>query len=315
VAQIAIVRGGRSLERDFSLQSGHNVAASLRHTGHTVTEVDVDNDLVRHISAADVVFIALHGRDGEDGTIQTTCEALGVAYTGSAALTCRLAFDKGLAKGTLRRAGLPTPPAYVVSADAVRHMGAGAALRRAAERLGFPVVVKPAAQGSALGLTVVEDAGDLTAAAMEAFDYGDRVLIERFVPGDELSIGVTGRTLTALTPVEIRTTTGIHDFETRISPGAREYVCPATLPDATLRGACDVAVETATTLGVRDFARVDLRVGADGPQILDVKTCPGLTEGSILPLAVANSGRRFEDLVEELVDAALQRSGRAAVAT
>ncbi len=314
MAHIAIVRGGRSLERDFSLQSGHHVAASLRHTGHTITEVDVDNDLVREISAADVVFIALHGRDGEDGTIQTTCEALGLSYTGSAPLTCRIAFDKGLAKGMLRRAGLPTPPAYVVSSDAVRHMGAGAALRRAAERLTYPVVVKPAAQGSALGLTVVEEPGDLTAAAMGAFDYGDRVLIERFVPGDEISIGVTGRTLAALTPVEIRTTTGIHDFETRISPGAREYVCPATLPDASLSRACDVAVEAARTLGVRDFARVDLRIGEDGPQILDVKTCPGLTEGSILPLAVANSGRRFEGLVEELVDAALERSGRATVA-
>src|SRR5438067_2297871 len=105
MARIAVVRGGRSLERDFSLQSGNNVAACLRHNGHAVDEVDVDNELVRSIAAADAVFIALHGRDGEDGTIQTTCEALGIAYTGSPPLTCRIAFDKGLAKGMLRRAG------------------------------------------------------------------------------------------------------------------------------------------------------------------------------------------------------------------
>lgn len=313
MAHIAVVRGGRSLERDFSLQSGHNVTACLRRNGHTVEEVDVDNDLVRSISAADAVFIALHGRDGEDGTIQTTCEALGIAYTGSPALTCRLAFDKGLAKGTLNRAGLPTPPAYVLSSDAVRHMGAGAALRRAADRLGYPVVVKPAAQGSALGLSVVAEPGDLTAAAMAAFDYGDRVLIERFVSGDELSIGIAGAALDALPAVEIRTTTGIHDFETRISPGAREYLCPATLADEALRSASDVATAAARALGVRDFARVDMRVGEDGPQILDIKTCPGLTEGSIVPLAAASSGRSFDDLVEEVVQAALARSVRTPV--
>jgi D-alanine-D-alanine ligase len=192
-------------------------------------------------------------------------------------------------------------------------MGAGAALRRAADRLGYPVAVKPAAQGSALGLSVVSEPGDLTAAAMAAFDYGDRVLVERFIDGDELSIGITGESLAALPAVLIRTTSGIHDFETRISPGAREYICPAPLPDDVLHQAAHVAVEAARALGVRDFARVDLRIGADGPQILDVKTCPGLTEGSIVPLAVATSGRRFVDLVREVIEAALARSGRATV--
>jgi D-alanine-D-alanine ligase len=313
MARIAIVRGGRSLERDFSLQSGHNVAAALRHTDHTIVEVDVDGDLTKTISDCDVVFIALHGRDGEDGTLQATCEALGVSYTGSAPLTCRLAFDKGLTKGMLRRAGLPTPPGYVVSSDAVSHMGAGTAMRRAADRLGYPVVLKPAAQGSALGLSVVHDATDLTAAAMAAFDHGDRVLVERFVPGGEVSVCVVGSPLEALPAVEIRTTSGVHDFETRISPGASEYVCPATLPDTSLRAASSVAVEVAKTLGVRDFARVDIRIGPDGPQVLDIKTCPGLTEGSILPLAAAQGGRAFEDLVREIVDAALARSKPRAV--
>jgi D-alanine-D-alanine ligase len=309
MARIAIVRGGRSLERDFSLLSGHNVAGALRHSGHEVFEADVDNETGKNIAGADAVFIALHGRDGEDGTIQSMCEALGVAYTGSPPLTCRLSFDKGLAKGTLHRAGLQTPPAYVVASDAVRHMGAGTALRRAADRLGYPVVVKPAAQGSALGLTVVTDAGDLTSAAMTAFDYGDRVLVERFVDGCELSICVVGQPLTALPAVEIRTTTGIHDFETRISPGAREYVCPAALDASVADEAARVAVAAASALGVRDFARVDMRVTDDGPTLLDVKTCPGLGEGSILPLAVARGGGKFEAFVLDVLDAALSRAG------
>ncbi len=308
--KIAIVRGGRSLERDFSLLSGHNVASALRTSGHDVVEVDVDNDLVKNISGSDAVFIALHGRDGEDGTIQSMCETLGIAYTGSPPLTCRLAFDKGLSKGMLRRAGLPTPPAYVIAADSVRHMGAGAALRRAADRLNYPVVVKPTAQGSALGLTVVTDPADLTAAAMTAFDYGDRVLIERFVQGDEVSICVVGTPLTALPAVEIRTTSGIHDFETRISPGAREYVCPATLDGEVIDAASRVAVEVANALGIRDFARVDLRIDADGPTVLDVKTCPGLGEGSILPLAVSRSGKKFEEFVRDALEAALARTSR-----
>jgi D-alanine-D-alanine ligase len=164
-------------------------------------------------------------------------------------------------------------------------------------------------------LSVVHEATDLTTAAMAAFDHGDRVLIERFVPGDELSIAVAGPELEALPPVEIRTTTGVHDFETRISPGASEYVCPATLPDDALRAASLVAVEVARTVGIRDFGRVDIRIGPDGPQVLDIKTCPGLTEGSILPLAAKQSGRTFEQLIAQVVDAALARSGRAPVQT
>ena len=310
MARVAVIRGGRSLEREISLRSGHHVASALRHLGHDVTEVDVDDALSSALEDVDVAFIALHGRDGEDGTIQLACEAIGVAYTGSPPLTCRLCFDKGLAKGILEEAGLPTPEAFVLTSEAIRHMGAGAALRRAATRLGFPLVVKPSAQGSALGLTIVEDASDLSAAAMAAFDYGERMLVERFVQGAEVAITLAGPDLTPLPAVEIRTRSGAFDFETRVSPGAFELVSPTDVADAS---ASDLAVRAATTLGVRDFARVDLRIGADGPTVLDVKTCPGLTESSIVPLAVTSSGSRFEDFVADVTDAALTRVSRAAL--
>ena len=299
------MRGGRSLEREISLRSGHHVANALRHLGHDVSEVDVDENLSRALESVDLAFIALHGRDGEDGTIQLACEAIGVAYTGSPPLTCRFCFDKGLAKGILEDAGLPTPDAFVLTSEAIRHMGAGAALRRAAQRLGYPLVVKPSAQGSALGLTIVEDAADLSAAAMSAFNYGDRMLVERFVPGAEVAICVRGADLAPLPPVEIRTRSGAFDFETRVSPGAFELVCPT---DAADEHAHELAVRAATTLGVRDFARVDLRIADDGPTVLDVKTCPGLTESSIVPLAVHIAGMRFEDFVADVVEAALARA-------
>jgi D-alanine-D-alanine ligase len=230
---------------------------------------------------------------------------MGIAYTGSGPLACRFAFDKGLAKGLLHQAGLPTPPGYVVSREAVRHMGAGVALRRAAERLGFPLVVKPTAQGSALGLQLVEDAADLSAAALGAFDHGERILLERFVDGVDLSVAVVGGDLAALPPVEIRSRARVFDFETRLSPGAFEFVCPATVGGA---DAERVAIETARLMKIRDFGRVDLRVDADGPTILDIKTCPGLTESSILPFAAQHKQLRFEDFVGTVVDLALARA-------
>jgi D-alanine-D-alanine ligase len=277
----------------------------LRHRGHDVVEVDVDEDLTKALESADAVFVALHGRDGEDGTVQLVCEAIGVPYTGSSPLTCRLCFDKGLAKGLLNQAGLPTPPAFVLPVDAVRHMGAGNALRRAASRIGFPLVVKPSAQGSALGLTIVDDAAALNAAAVAAFDHGDRILLEQFVEGPDISIALAGPDLDPFPAVEIRTRSKVFDFETRVSPGAYEFVCPTPIADDSLG---NVAVRAAQTMGVRDFGRVDMRISHAGPMILDVKTCPGLTEASILPFAAGAAGIDFQDFVSGVLEAALARS-------
>lgn len=271
-------------------------------------EVDVDSDLARALSASDAAFIALHGRDGEDGTVQLVCEALGVPYTGSSPLTCHVCFDKSVAKGLLLKSGIPTPPGYVISAEAVRNMGAGLALRSAADRLGYPIVVKPAAQGSALGFSIVEGPDDLSAAVMGALNYGDRVLLEPFVDGIDLAIAVFGGDLSALAPVEIRTASGVFDFEARVSPGAVDFICPASMADADAMAAQRIALHACEVLGVRDFGRVDLRIGPGGPVVLDVKTCPGLTETSILPLAVGETQHRFADFVATVLDAAQSRS-------
>ncbi len=268
-------------------------------------ELDVDEDLTKHLESADAAFVALHGRDGEDGTVQLICEAIGVPYTGSPPLTCRFCFDKGLAKGSLHQSDLPTPPAFVLSVDAVRHMGAGNALRRAAARIDFPLVVKPSAQGSGLGITIVETAAELNAAALTAFNHGDRILLEQFISGPDVTVVLFGDDLAPLPAVEIRTRSKVFDFETRVSPGAFEFVCPTDLDGNTVR---DIAVRAAQSLGLRDFGRVDMRIGNDGPTILDVKTCPGLTETSIVPFAANAAGLAFDDFVSGVLDAAIARS-------
>jgi D-alanine-D-alanine ligase len=228
-----------------------------------------------------------------------------VAYTGSGPLTCRFAFDKGIAKGLMNQAGVPTPPAFVLSREAVRHMGAGAALRRAAERLTYPLVVKPTAQGSGLGLAVVEEPSDLSAAALGAFDHGERILLERYVDGVDVSVALYGRELVTLPAVEIRSKAKVFDFETRLSPGAFEFVSPTDVGGGAVN---TVALQISHLLNVRDFGRVDLRVTDDGPTVLDIKTCPGLTESSILTFAAAQSSVRFEDFVSSVVGSALERS-------
>lgn len=307
---VAVVRGGRSLERKDSLRSGHHVAHALRHIGHSVQELDVDEGLGPELGRVEAAFIALHGRDGEDGTIQALCEALGVPYTGPGPLSCQLCFDKVLNKGLLRKAGIPTPDAYTVSIDAARHMGGGAAIRRAAERLGYPLVVKPVAQGSALGLGVVHEPDELTPAVMTSFDHGDRVLLERFVDGTDLAVSLLGDPLEALPAVEIRTQGGVFDFETRETPGGADFLCPAPISDDAARVAAETATEAANTLGVEGFARVDLRLGPDGPLVVGVNPCPGLTETSLFPLAVEEAGITFEGFVDRALETALARAER-----
>lgn len=311
---VAVVRGGRSLERKDSLRSGHHVAHALRHIGHSVQELDVDERLGPELARAEVVFIALHGRDGEDGTIQALCEAIGIPYTGPGPLSCQLCFDKVLAKGLLREAGIPTPEAYTVSMDAVRHMGGGAAIRGGAERLGYPLVVKPVAQGSALGLGIVREPEELTPLVMSSFDHGDRVLLERFVEGTELAVSVLGDPLEALPAVEVRTQSGVFDFETRETPGGADLLCPAPVPHEVAAAAAETATRAAQTLGVEGFARVDLISTDEGPVVLEVNPCPGLTETSLLPLAVEEAGITFEGFVDRALEAGLARSPRPSAA-
>ncbi len=312
-ARIAVLAGGLSLERDVSLRSGRRVAEALGERGHPVTRLDLGDDLVERLTAAepDLVYLALHGMAGEDGTVQNLLDLLDVPYTGSDAVASAIAWDKVVAKGLYRRGGLPTPDWLAVSSTAVRGMGAGAALRRVAGHLGDRVVVKPSQGGAALGVRLAPEPAALPGALVTAFNYHDVALIERFVSGREVAVSVVDGV--PLPPVEIVVESGAYDFSARYTHGAAQYFAPARLDARALERCAEVALTAMQIAGCRDVARADLIVDDDGvPWLLELDTCPGMTETSLLPCAARAAGWDFPALCERVVDAALRRRAAAA---
>lgn len=302
---IAVLSGGTSFEREVSLRSGARVTEALRDRGHTVVELDLGTELVGELTrqSIDVVFLALHGKAGEDGSIQRLLDLLGLPYTGSRATASALAWDKGVSKGVLRRSGVRTPDWHVLSADAVRDYGAGAALERIASRLTVPLMVKPVQGGASLGVRRVEHRDDLGAAVMSAFHYDSAVLLEQVVSGTEIAVSIVdGRALPA---VEIHPKEGAYDFAARYTHGATEFHVPARMDDDVSAACADAALSTWRALGCRHVMRADLIVDTAGnPWVLEADTCPGLTETSLLPLAAAAAPLAFDALCEQLVELA-----------
>jgi D-alanine-D-alanine ligase len=279
---VAVIAGGLSFEREVSLRSGQRVADALRERSYRVAELDADHQLVEALRDGefDVAFLALHGRFGEDGTVASILELLGLPYTGSSFDASRLAFDKLAAKSVLRRAGLSVPAAIPLTEGALRELGVGALLDRAMDELGLPLVVKPNRGGSALGIRLVERPDQLPAALMAAFGYDDTVLLEQRVAGTELALSVVDG-LATLPPVEIRPKEGWYDFSARYTHGAAEFRVPAPVdPEITAR--CLEAAHAAhLALGCRDISRVDAILDEGGIcRILEVNTGPGLTTTS-----------------------------------
>jgi D-alanine-D-alanine ligase len=308
VSRVAVLKGGRSLEREVSLRSGARAEDALQRLGHEVHGIDVDHDLVRRLRdlRPDVCFLALHGRDGEDGTVQELLEILGLPYTGSGVSACIRCADKVLAKHHMIDAGLPTPDFVAFTETAFKQLGAAEALGEIEDRLGFPIVVKPADQGSALGLRIARDAAAVPAALVAAFSYSSKVLLERHVRGRDLAVSVLdGR---ALPIVEAVPEGDMYDFDARYEIGRTSFVCPADLPAAVADEAAALAVGVHELLGCRDVSRVDLLVDDAGAlHVLEVNVIPGLTETSLLPQAADAAGIAFDDLIARLVDRALDR--------
>jgi D-alanine-D-alanine ligase len=303
MARVAVLKGGRSLERQVSLASGAQVEDALQRLGHEVVGLDVGHDLVGRLraDAPDVAFIALHGRDGEDGTVQELLEILDVPYTGSGVHASVRCADKALAKHAMLDAGLPTPDFFAFSETAFKELGAAEALGHIEERLAFPLVVKPASQGSALGIKFAATAADVPAALVAAFSYAPRVLLERYVPGRDLAVSVLGDA--ALPIVEaVPMEEDFYDFAARYTIGRTTFVCPAELPDGMTRRVQELALAVHRTLGCRGFSRVDLMLGTEGePQVLEVNTIPGMTETSLLPQAADAAGIPFDELVARML--------------
>ena len=317
--KVAVLKGGRSLERQVSLRSGARVQDALERLGHRVIPIDVGPDLVQRLTEAapDVAFIALHGRDGEDGTIQELLEATGIRYTGSGVSACIRAADKVLAKHAMRDSGIPTPDFYSFSETAFEALGAAQALPAIEDRLQFPIVVKPAAQGSALGIKFARTPADVPQALVAAFSYDRKVLLERHVAGRDLAVsildedrgaGTSGRPR-ALPVVEaVPQQEDFYDFESRYEIGRTKFVCPAELEDSVAARASEIALEVYALLGCRGFARVDLMLDSVGEQlyVLEADAIPGLTETSLLPQAADAAGIGFDELIARILAAAVR---------
>jgi D-alanine-D-alanine ligase len=310
MTRVAVLKGGRSLERQVSLRSGARVEDALERLGHEVIPVDVGPDLVASLTAArpDVAFIALHGRDGEDGTVQELLEVLGIPYTGSGVSACIRAADKVLAKHAMRDHDIPTPDFYAFNETALGALGAAQALPMIEQRLDFPIVVKPARQGSALGIKFARSAADVPTALVAAFSYDRKVLLERHVAGRELAVSILERdgSPTVLPIVEaVPQEEDFYDFEARYEIGRTRFVCPAELDEATAAQAADIALRTYLLLGCAGCARVDLMLGtaAGDLSVLEVNPIPGLTETSLLPQAAEAAGISFDELVDRILSA------------
>ncbi|SFO15401.1 D-alanine-D-alanine ligase [Pseudonocardia ammonioxydans] len=311
---VAVLAGGLSHEREVSLRSGRRLAGALRANGVDVREWDVDSALLERLDTdrPDVVAVALHGGEGENGAVQQVLELLGIPFVGTPSGACRRAWDKPSVKAELVRAGLSTPEWVALPHSTFRELGARGVLDAIVERIGLPLVLKPDQGGSALGVQVVHSADDLPAAMVSTFAYADTVLAERFVTGTEVAVSVVhdGDEPRALPPVEVEVPSGFYDYTCRYTPGAATFHCPARLPQDVLRTLADTALDAHRLLGMRDISRMDAIVDSSGAvQVLEMNVSPGLTDTSLLPTAVAADGTDLATVYQALVERAATRQG------
>lgn len=310
--RVVVLAGGLSHERDVSLRSGRRVADALRQADFEVEQRDLDMHLVPRLQADPPACVVplLHGEDGEDGALQEVLALLGVPHVGSTAPACRLAFDKAVAKSVVASAGLSTPDALALPAETFRELGAASMMDALVSQLGLPLVVKPTRGGSALGVHVVNRREDLPSAMVGCFSYGPIALVERFVGGTEVAVTVVGdgSDATTLPVVEIRPDGGVYDYSARYTAGATEFVVPAQLSEAASEACAASAIAAHRVLGLRDLSRSDLIVADDGSVwFIEVNVSPGMTETSLVPLAVEAAGTTLSAVCGDLVRRAIDR--------
>ncbi|MHB0914689.1 MAG: D-alanine--D-alanine ligase family protein [Thermoleophilia bacterium] len=306
--KVVVLKGGRSLERNISLKSGARVEKALKESGYTVESIDVDEHLVKKLNEMkpDVAFIAMHGRSGEDGTVQELLDILGIPYTGSQVLPSINCMDKVLSKHIFEGHDIPTPPFYAFNRDAFQELGASDTLSMIGEELGYPIVVKPSAQGSALGIRFAHTVSELPAALISAFSFDNKVLLEQYVKGRELAVSIIGKTPRALPIVEAIPKTEFFDFESRYTMGKADYVVPAEIPAETAEEAEALSLKVFNLLQCSGFGRVDLIMDEDNRlHVLEINTIPGFTETSLMPMCAQAAGISFNGMVEEILRAAL----------
>ncbi|MBN2247128.1 MAG: D-alanine--D-alanine ligase [Coriobacteriia bacterium] len=304
--RIAILMGGRSAEREVSLHTGEQVSRALASIGHEVVHVDTaDIGFIETLRTGrfDLAFICLHGRFGEDGTIQGLLELLELPYVGSGVLASALAMDKVVSKQIFVAAGIPTP------AWAVVRRGHPYSVEEMVGRLGGKLVVKPVSEGSSVGMSIVHEPAELAPAIERAFEHDRTVLIEEFVAGAEVTVGVLGNSeLTALPTLEVVPEHEFYDYESKYVPGMSRHIIPARVPDVAREECQRIALEAHRALTCRGMSRADTIVTADGTvYLLEVNTIPGMTKTSLLPDAARAAGIEFPELCGTLVSFARER--------
>jgi len=306
--KLAVLRGGKSAEREVSLRSGAQVAKALRGRGHDVTEVDLDPDTwdVLRDGGFECVFNALHGRLGEDGTVQGMFELLGLAYTGSGVLASALCMDKSRAGKVMAGAGLHVPEFEEME---IKQGVAAEVVERLISKFGLPVVIKPVREGSTIGLTIAKDEEAVASGLVLAARYDRRVLVQKFASGTEITVGVLATPeLEVLPTLEIVSDNPVYDYDAKYTAGKSHHIIPARIPESARHGAADAAARAFIELGCSGMGRVDMIVDAGGtPWVLEVNTVPGLTQLSLLPDAARAAGIEFDELCTRLVDHAIGR--------
>jgi D-alanine-D-alanine ligase len=302
LGKVGVLYGGRSAEREVSLMSGEGVLAALRAKGVDAHGFDPARQDLGQLAAQgyDRVFIALHGRYGEDGTLQGALEQLGIPYTGPGVMACALSMDKTMSKRVWLSHGLPTPRFMVLDRDADM-----AQLDAAAAELGMPLMLKAPHEGSTIGISKVVSAEGMQSGFENCVRYDDTVLAEEFISGRELTVPVmgTGRDAYALPIVEIRAPQGNYDYEHKYFSDDTEYLCPAPLDAALTARIQSLAVEAYRALGCSGWSRVDfmLRAGDDAPFLLEINTSPGMTGHSLVPMSARAAGVSYEDLCIDIL--------------
>jgi len=307
-----VLAGGLTHERDVSLRSGSRLTEALRRQGIEVTVRDADATLLPWLAEVkpDAAIIALHGGRGENGAVQGILELAGVPYVGTRSHDCRLSWDKPTAKSLVKRAGFHTPDWITLAHNTFRDLGANALIEALVARLGLPLMLKPHQGGSALGASVVRTVAQVPAALVQAFAYGDVVLVEQFIEGVEIAITVvTGSDgPRALPAVEIVPEGGVFDYETRYTAGLTTYHTPARLSIAAATAAADLAIGAHLALGLQDISRTDAIIDTQGRvQFLEVNVSPGLTETSMLPMSVEAAGEDLGGVYSQLIELAIAR--------
>lgn len=307
--RIAVLMGGPSSEREISLKSGEAVAEALTVLGHQVIKLDLDGEMIAKLTSfkPHCVFNALHGKPGEDGSVQGMLEILGIPYTGSRVLASAITMDKIMTKRVLKHAGIPTPDFLSWTAEQYA-AGKGDIEKGIIKDLGLPVVIKAPTQGSTIGTFIVKDKQELTPAIEAALKYDPCFMAEAFLPGPEITAAVLGNNNPTVLPlIEIVSRTGFYDYTAKYTPGLSEHIIPPRLPETVLATAAALARQTYKLFGCRGFARVDMIVanGRD-PYVIEVNSVPGMTATSLVPDAARAAGMDFKALVQKIVDLALE---------